>query len=138
MNMGDIIFVKETKYKNTCSKCGKEIPKGSSCFWEKGTKNNYHEACKPKPQAPSGMADNGKVPTKEIPGAKFTLMIDKAMEEAIDERARRRLRRARQIVDSEFKDADYSLYAPLLGAVYASLYGEEASIRIEKSRERRL
>jgi hypothetical protein len=56
--MSELIHVKETRYPNKCKACGEPIPKGSECYWEKGSKNNYHVQCKPteakapvKPQA---------------------------------------------------------------------------------------
>ena len=53
----DIIYVKETRYKNVCKACGKEIPKGFSCYWEKGTKNNWHTDHKPSASSELGRAE---------------------------------------------------------------------------------
>jgi hypothetical protein len=50
--MGDIIFVASPKYRNKCKVCGKYIEAGMPSYWEKGTRNNWHEYCY-KPNAPA-------------------------------------------------------------------------------------
>ena len=67
METNNLVFVAETKYKNKCIACTKDIPAGSECYWEKNTKNNYHVICKPKipaspkqsPQAAPAQANSG-------------------------------------------------------------------------------
>lgn len=69
--------------------------------------------------------------------AKVTLIYDKALETALDEKAARRLKRAKAIVDKEFPEAkDFADYVNMVSEVDHQLYGEEASLQIAKSRGR--
>ena len=123
----NLIFVKATNFKNTCSTCGKEIPAGSSCYWEKEIKANYHNtvACKPKEE-------------KKEPGSSFQIVMDSALEKAIEEKISRRLRRAKECVDRELPEAkEYSDYYAIVSECLHQFYGEEAALAIAKSRERR-
>ena len=76
-------------------------------------------------QKAEGTAEGGK--------ASVTLYIDEAMEKALQERAKRRLLKAKAIVDEVFGEQDYSLYANLIAEVCHQLYGEEAKAQPQRA-----
>ncbi len=45
MNVLLPFYVKDTKYKNICSLCGKSIPAHSEAYWNKEQGWNYHKVC---------------------------------------------------------------------------------------------
>lgn len=43
----DLIKVKDTRYQNECTGCGKPIPAHSQSLWDKQNNKNYHPGCEP-------------------------------------------------------------------------------------------
>jgi len=39
-----VVYIPKLEFKiKACNTCGKEIPKGDPCFWDKSNKKNYHD-----------------------------------------------------------------------------------------------
>jgi len=111
--MSDLILVKETKYPNTCTKCGKTIPKGSECYWRKDSKENYHVQCKPSD-------------TKQAPASKPVTVPTTEKREPPENLVGARLHLARRIVAEEFgiSEDDISPESMVLYETFRQLYGE--------------
>jgi hypothetical protein len=43
-----LIYVSHLKFQKKCATCGNNIPKDEECWWDKETKLNYHNNCKPQ------------------------------------------------------------------------------------------
>ena len=72
------------------------------------------------------------------PGSNYQIVMDSALEKAIEEKISKRLRRAKECVDRELPEArEYSDYYAIVSECLHQFYGEEASLAIAKSRERR-
>lgn len=53
----------------------------------------------------------------------------------IEKRIVKRLHRAKEIVEAEYKDIDYALYVPLVVEAFHQLYAETQTIRIQRYKE---
>lgn len=124
MNMANLIRVKDTRYKNTCTKCGKDIPAHSASLWDKENGKNYYPGCEPTQANPiKGNSKNaqGESPQLDEP-SKVSEIIEK------------RLRLAKSIVDKVFPDAkDYADYLSMVNESFRQIQSERW-LQVEKEK----
>lgn len=126
-----LIYVAKTKYKNTCTKCNEEIPAGTSCYWIKGTKQNYHEYCKPSGASASLSEANPSRKAGAAPSAGSTPLAEGAV---IVKAVEDRFIRAKEMLKRQAPEAEnYADYYNLLTEIIKQLQSQEW-LMIEKRR----
>lgn len=138
--MGEIIFVADTRYRNKCAKCGKEIPAHSACFWEKGTKNNWHEGCYANPITPQqagrqkgstlGQASGRGEPTRTDPSSIAPAEADAYVLEG--------LQSCIKIYNNQFPNLPMEKGAPIIAELLRTWHGFSTGRRIAESDERKI
>ena len=149
MENDNIIFLKDLKWKKTCSICNKEIPMHSQAWWWKEEKKYAHIECYKKDnikklaktnsstnkneeqsQRPSNPNPN---PNKDVTHTEQGTALE------IKEKIEQRLFDAKHMVLRQFPSGeDYADYLVLISEVVHQIFAEEMAIKIQASKEKNL
>jgi len=135
-----VVYIPKLEFKiKACNTCGKEIPKGDPCFWDKSNKKNYHDnnKCYDVKANPSRAGVEGTPPNglpNEAPAA-----IATPTQAQITQRVTQRLNLSKEIVARAFGQEAVGLEAPafagLIEETFRQLWSEVAMVKIQKQKE---
>ena len=147
-NQDNIIFLKDLKWKKTCSICNKEIPMHSQAWWWKEEKKYAHIECYKKDNIKKLANTNSSTnkegqyqrpsnpnPNKVTPVPNGAALYDKMVGQIVSDR----MKKAKALVDEEFPSAkEYADYTSLIVECMHQLFSEEMAIKIQASKEKNI
>ena len=137
METTKLIYIGKSKFKAKCSACGKEIPLGTSCFWDKPAKKLYHEFdapnASPTPRTPTneaGRSQGAAAASAQKPAPVSLAEADAYLEDNI--------KACNEAYQKQFSDLSLIYGASIMAALLTMRHGFLTSNRIEKLEERKM